>query len=353
MQLLNFFKYGWMNSTLEFCYTVYSMKQNKSKTKLIISAIVFPILLFLVVFVYLYTSIQPVASSGQEALRFIIPKGQAISVIGKRLEEAGLIKNALIFRLVVKVNDYGQNIQAGSFDISPSLSTSEIATLLTTGTQDVWITILEGWRAEEIAESLDTQDLDMFDKAEFILIAQDSEGMLFPDTYLIPREMSTQNIHSMLLNTFERKIVQGLAEEISASTRDFEDVLIMASLVEREARNYEQMRKVAGILWNRIDIGMALQVDATLQYVAGYNKVQQTWWAPPSAQQKALESQFNTYMHPGLPPKPIANPGYDAIKATLLPLESDDYYYIHADDGNMYTARNLEQHNANINKHLR
>ncbi len=304
-------------------------------------------------FVYVYTLLQPVKSANEEPVRFVIPKGQAISIIGERLEDVGLIKSSLAFRVVVKINNLEQAIQAGSFDISPSMSTNEIAKFLTNGTQDIWITILEGWRTEEIAESLDSQDLDVFDKAEFIRLAKDSEGMLYPDTYLIPREMSTENIHSMLLNTFERKVVQELADEISNSERSFEDVLIMASLIEREARNYEQMRQVSGILWNRIDLGMALQVDATLQYGTGYNASEQSWWAPPTAGQKQVDSLFNTYLHPGLPPHPIANPGVDAIKAALLPLETDDLFYIHADDGRMYTAETLEQHNANINKYLR
>ena len=303
--------------------------------------------------VLLYSLMQPVAKNQEEHVRFVVPKGQAITTIGKRLEAEGLIKNALVFRVVVEANNLSKLIQAGSFDLSANMSTSEIAHQLTVGTQDVWVTLLEGWRLEEIAESLDAQGLDFFDKAEFIALAQDSEGMLYPDTYLIPREMSTSNIKNMLTNTFERKVVQGLSEEIANSDRDFQSVLIMASLVEREAKTYEQMRRVAGILWNRIDIDMALQVDATLQYSSGFNTVQQSWWAPPTAAQKQIDSKFNTYLHPGLPPKPIANPGVDAIKATLLPIASKDLFYIHANDGMMYTAQTLEEHNANINKYLR
>lgn len=301
---------------------------------------------------FVYWLFSPV-SSVEETIRFVIPKGQAISIIGSRLQEEGIIRNGFVFRVVVKLNNFETSIQAGSFDLSPSSSTTEIAQQLTAGTEDIWITILEGWRAEEIAESLDQQDLDFFDKELFLELAKDSEGMLYPDTYLIPREMSTENILGLLLNTFERKIVQGLAPEISNSSRDFEDILIMASLVEREARNYEQMREVAGILWNRIDLGMALQVDATLQYAAGYNSLQQTWWATPTAQQKQLVSAFNTYLHQGLPPKPIANPSFNAVKATLLPLETQDLYYLHANDGNIYTAKTLQEHNENVNLYLR
>lgn len=321
--------------------------------KVITISIISFIIVVLLGFVYAYVLLQPTNFESEKPVRFVIPKGQAVRIIGERLEEVGLIKSAFAFRIVVKINNLEQSIQAGSFNISPSMNTNEIAKFLTNGTQDIWITILEGWRTEEIAESLDSQDLDAFDKAEFIRLAKDSEGMLYPDTYLIPREMSTQNIHNMLLNTFERKVVQGLADEISSSTRSFENVIIMASIIEREARNYEQMRQVSGILWNRIDLGMALQVDATLQYGTGYNVSQQTWWAPPTVGQKQIDSVFNTYLHSGLPPRAIANPGIDAIKAALLPLETNDLFYIHADDGRMYTAETLEQHNANINKYLR
>lgn len=298
-------------------------------------------------------ALQPVSNEIAESVRFIVPKGQAITIMGERLVEEGLIKHPLIFRAIVIKDGLSTKIQAGSFDISPDMSVSEIANHLTNGTQDTWVTILEGWRAEEISESLEAQDLDNFDKDEFLEFATSSEGMLYPDTYLIPREMSSEQIYHLLVNTFERKVSQGLWDEIEESDRDFDDVLIMSSLVEREARNFDQMRKVAGILWNRIDLGMALQVDATLQYSKGYDKYQQDWWSPPLSADKKVDSPYNTYLNPGLPPQPIANPSLNAITATLSPKESDDLFYIHANDGSMYTAATLEEHNANINKYLR
>lgn len=332
-----------------------SEKKTKSKKWLQILAFVLTIVIVIIiaVAVYIRQLLTPVSQNSQETIRFVVPKGQAITTIGQRLESEGIIHNRYAFRFIVQMNDLASKIQAGSFDLSPTSSTQEIAFQLTQGTQDVWVTLLEGWRREEIAESLANQDLDNFDKAEFLEISSQSEGMLFPDSYLIPREMSTENIYSLLTNTFERKVTQELSKEIENSQYSFEDVLIMASLVEREARNYDQMRMVAGILWNRIEIGMPLQVDATLQYVTGYNEFQQTWWAPPTAAQKQIKSNFNTYQNLGLPPAPIANPSLNAIKATLNPLESANLFYIHANDGNMYVAETLEQHNANINRYLR
>jgi UPF0755 protein len=126
---------------------------------------------------------RPVNPLAQETRRFVVPRGQAISVIARRLEEDGLIKNALVFQVIVKQEDLGESIQAGSFDLSPSLSAREIARQLTEGTNDLWITILEGWRREEIAESLADQELAKFDPTEFLRLTTGKEGRLFPDTY--------------------------------------------------------------------------------------------------------------------------------------------------------------------------
>ncbi|MCB9813071.1 MAG: endolytic transglycosylase MltG [Pseudomonadales bacterium] len=326
--------------------------KNKINTKIAMFFLSIIILLILTLFYFFYL-LQPLSSDVTETKRFIIPKGQAISVIAKRLKEENLIRSAQAFRYVVIRDNLAKNIQAGSFDISPNMSVSEIAKLLTIGTEDIWITLLEGWRAEEIAESLSLQNLSNFNNEEFLSLAIKSEGMLYPDTYLIPREISAEQIYNLLISTFKRKITQGLSEEFEQVDRDFDQVLILASILEREANNYEQMRRVAGILLNRIDIGMALQVDATLQYAKGYNEAQQTWWAPPTVEDKIIKSPYNTYINSGLPPAPISNPGLNAINAALNPIESDDLFYIHSNDGNMYYSKTLDGHNANINKYLR
>lgn len=299
-----------------------------------------------------YSQVQPVTTGDAEEQTFIVPKGQAVTTIGERLAEAGLIKHPLAFRVVVVQQNLGSKIQAGSFTLSPSMTTFEVAQRLTEGTEDVWITLLEGWRAEEIAEYLASkEELTLFDPEAFLEAASAYPGMLYPDTYLIPREMEAETIVSLLVNTFESKVTVQLGDEIEASQRDFDDVLIMASIVQREARDYEQMRHVAGILWNRIDIGMALQVDATLQYVRG-NSVQ--WWPNPVPADKQLVSPFNTYQNAGLPPRPISNPGVEAIQATLEYMEVDDLFYIHdPETGKMYYAETIDEHNANVNTYLR
>lgn len=302
---------------------------------------------------YGFQQLQPADSDDKETVSFVIPKGQAVAIIADRLEEENLIRSALAFRIMAKLDGFESDIQSGSFKISPAMSPSQIGQALTSGSEDTWITLLEGWRAEEIAESIAAEELPLFDEDEFLALAKSDEGMLYPDSYLIPKEFTAVQVHSLLTNTFEKKVLDGLEKEITASDRDFDDVLVMASIVEREGRGYEQMREVAGILWNRIDIGMALQADATLQYIDGYDPIEKSWWSPPNVAVKSVESPYNTYLNPGLPPRPISNPSYDAIRATLNPAESDYIFYIHDRQGTMHYATTLDEHNRNIDRYLR
>jgi len=284
---------------------------------------------------------------------FIIPKGQSVQRIGERLEEARLIKNATIFRFYVRFTNLTTKLQAGSFNISGQSTTPEIANDLTQGTEDIWITLLEGWRKEEMAEYLTTQELPLFDDKEFLELSEGEEGYLYPDTYLIPRQSDAAYIHSLLVNTFETKVTTGLESELAAFPESKEDVIIMASIVEREGRGLAQMQEVAGILWHRLEIGMPIQADATLQYIKGYDDKQKTWWPVPLAADKDLVSPYNSYRNPGLPPAPISNPSLNAVKATLSPQETTKVFYIHDNEGNIHSAETLDQHNQNIQRYLR
>ena len=303
--------------------------------------------------IYIYSQFQPVNTKDTSVTQFVIPKGQAVSVIASRLKTENLIKNALAFRVLVKYQQLESQIQAGSFELTRSMSVKEIATSLTQGTNDLWVTIPEGWRVEEIAQMLTKQGLSEFDSDEFIALAKSEEGYLFPDTYLIPKLATHETIYQLLRNTFDKKITQGLSEEIAASKQSLTENLIMASIVEREARGDEQMRQVAGILWHRIDIGMALQTDATLQYAKGYSQTEKSWWTTPTSADRSVASPFNTYLNPGLPPRPICNPGLSAIKAVLDPAATTNLFYLHDRTGEIHYAATLEEHDSNIEKYLR
>lgn len=328
------------------------MPKKKAPIKIIFTLFIVLILLGLSGALYVISWFRPANPKDETVQQFVIPKGQAINLIGTRLQEAGLIKNSLAFRLIVKKDNLSNKIQAGSFKLNPSMSLTKIAQTLTTGTQDNWVTLQEGWRKEEIAESISRQDFPAFDEQEFLELAKDAEGKLFPDTYLVPLQINAQQFYDLLTKTFERKVAS-LELDKNKVGMTSEEIIILASLVEREGRGVTDMRNVAGILLNRLEIEMALQVDATLQYANGYDQIQKTWWREPLAKDKEINSPFNTYLNAGLPPTPICNPGLDAIKAVMNPIESDNLYYLHDLSGIGHYAQTYEQHLANINKYLR
>lgn len=302
---------------------------------------------------WITTQLKPVKSTSADSIRFVIARGQSVIKTAESLEMAGLVRNATVFRYYAQFYKLDKEMQAGSYELSATMSVSQIAKELTQGSEDIWITLLEGWRNEEVAEYLDAQDLPEFDAASFIELAGTSQGMIYPDTYLVPQESTALQLYNLFINTFEKKVQKDLTSEITASGEDLEDIVILASIVEREGRGTQDMRHVAGILQNRLKIGMALQADATLQYIAGVDAKTKDWWNPPSIATKESTSPYNTYKYPGLPPGPISNPGLAAIRAVLDPVKSDDLFYIHTPSGEAYYAESLEEHNANINRYLR
>lgn len=295
---------------------------------------------------------QPVNPADPQSIRFVIPKGQAIQTIGERLVQERLIRNVVIFRFVVWRDKLASKIQAGSFQLNRALSTAEIAKRLTMGTDDIWVTIPEGKRTEEVAEYFD--EFEEFDKEAFLKLAKVDEGYLFPDTYLFPVQTTAEGVHKQLRDHFDQVLEKNkITEKAKAENRTLEDVVIMASLLEREAQSEEDMKVVAGILYNRLEQGMPLQVDATLQYAKGFDKASNNWWPPALSADKESNSRYNTYRFTGLPPGPIANPGLKALTAAVEPTESEYLFYITDNEGQMHYTQSYDEHLENINTYLR
>lgn len=314
------------------------------------------IIIIVVGFAWGNTLTKPADPSNTDTQVFVVKPGQAAGSIGQNLYDQGLIKSPLAFKYVLARHGLSKSIQAGSFRLSPSMSAYEITQEMTHGTLDLWSTILEGWRREEIAASLASDFAEQginFDEVAFLAATEGKEGYLFPDTYLFPIGSSEENVASILLNTFDKKVTQGLAQEISASPYTMDQIITMASLVEREARTDESRTIVAGILWKRLENDWPLQVDATLQYAKGYDTRDQTWWTPPTYLDKEVVSPYNTYTNPGLPPGPIASPSLSSIQAVLNPTPTEYWFYLTGLDGQMHYAQTIEQHNQNIANYLR
>lgn len=294
------------------------------------------------------------AQVGAGSVDFLITKGSSASLIASNLKEKGLIKNSLAFRIYTQITGISKKIQAGEYSLSANDSLFKIADLLTKGPRELWVTIPEGLRREQIAvkfaTSLVKKDENSFVQ-EFLAASAGNEGSLFPDTYLFPKTATAEAIVSKMLTTFEKKT------NLDATQKNTKDIVNRASIIERETLSDEERPIVAGILDKRLKARWPLQVDATLQYaVASVNcklRIENcTWWEPVLKADLEIKSAYNTYKYPGLPPAPICNPGLSSIKAALAPTASDYWYYLHDKDGAIHYAKTIEEHNLNIQKYL-
>lgn len=281
--------------------------------------------------------ISPANSTSKESQMFVIEKGSGLKEIANKLETAGLIKNRIVFFLYARLGKFEEKIQAGDFRLSPSMNIEEIAQNLTHGTLDVWITVPEGKRALEIAETL-KKEIPAYNSSWTEILAL-NEGYLFPDTYLIPKDADIQMIVNQMRDNFDRKY-----SEINASNSKLTkpQIVILASLIEREAITNAEKPIIAGILINRLNAEMALQVDATIQYAKGR-------WEPVTLEEyKSVKSDYNTYLFTGLPPGPISNPGLEALRGAANPADTNFLYYLHDKNRKIRYAKTLSEHNANI-----
>lgn len=288
------------------------------------------IITFLFICIYGYRLTLPV-SKKSDPQEFKIEKGESVTLIANHLKSAKLIRSPLYFRYIVRQQNL--TLQAGVYQISPSLLPKTIATTLTKGLAvDHKLIIPEGFRAEQIAE---TAGLSI---KEFLTAVKNLEGQLFPDTYFIRDGITSAELVTILHDNFVKK----------SGTVD-KQTLILASLVERETRGNEEKPVVAGILKKRLDAGWPLELDATIQYVLGKPG---NWWPNTTLLDRKFSSPYNTYLHTGLPPGPIGNPGLTSIRAVQNSVESPYWFYLHDKSGGIHYGATLEEHNQNISKYI-
>ena len=328
------------------------------KSKFLISIPLFLLVILVAVFGWWsWANLAVTSQSLSTSKTFIIKKGESLSSVALRLQEANLVRQALAFKLIILSQSLAGKIQAGSFSLKTSLTPKEIAEILTHGTNDVWLTFPEGWRKEEFAQRL-SANLTNFDSSQFLQLSANHEGELFPDTYLISKEASPSAVFNLLFNNFQKKFDKDLESFLSKAGLSKNEALILASMVERESKDNQDRPIVAGILIKRLKAEWPLQVDATLQYALANLRFKTSraklddWWLIPTAADKKIDSPYNTYRYKGLPPTPICNPGLASIKAVVYPKETDNWFYLSDASGKMYYAKTTEEHNENISKYL-
>lgn len=280
--------------------------------------------------------------------RITIEAGKDAATIASDFKEIGLIKSEFVFYTILVTLFDPTNIKASSYKFNKPLDAYELAKRISKGdfnTDLIKFVHYEGERAIQIAKRADELLTD-FDEVKFVTLAMPLEGKLFPDTYLIPRDFSAEELVVLLNETFETRI-KPLRPAIENSDFTEYEILTIASIIEREANSKNSMRMVAGIINNRIEEGMPLQLDASIEYVLGKPLSELT------AEDLKQNSPYNTYINLGLPPTPIGNPGITAIEAVLEPEENNYLFYLTGRDGNFYYATNFAQHQFNINNYLR
>lgn len=327
------------------------MKQSKSYSFASRLVVVFAVLVVFAWMGWLWwrDSISPVNTNDTIPVNFVVKSGEGVKTIAANLSEEGLIRSPTGFFILVKFLGIERQLQAGDFRLTRSMDARTIALELTHGILDQWITTLEGWRSEEIAARV-AKDLDIPEQ-EFLKFAK--EGYMFPDTYLIPRDATSAGIVEMFKENFDKKVTDQMRQDAAKTGLSFEEVIILASIVEREGKTAVDRPIIAGILLKRLKNDWPLQADATLQYALGYQALEKTWWKKSLTDaDKKIRSPFNTYENPGLPPHPISNPGVESISAVIYWKDTPYWYYLHDPAGGVHYAETLEEHNANITQFL-
>ncbi|WP_408954790.1 endolytic transglycosylase MltG [Natroniella sp. ANB-PHB2] len=270
--------------------------------------------------------------------------------IGKILYEKGLIRSPFGFRIYLRVKDLSRRVQAGHYKLNSGMSTPDIIDKLVRGkTADHIITVFEGARVEQTADLLARKG---FDRDEFLELARNKkldflpkrddikynlEGFLFPNTYRIPYGSSERDVVRIMLNEFNRQ-VSVLEEQIQDSDYDLHEIVTIASLIEGERKVASEEPLIASVIYNRLEIGMRLQLDATVQYSLPEHKSRLLY------RDLEVESPYNTYKISGLPPGPINNPSLSAMKAALNPAETDYLYYVATTGGYHEFTRTYQEH---------
>lgn len=298
-----------------------------------------------------------------EVVFFEVEQGATGNLIASKLEEQDLISSASLFSWFIRVVGDAQSFQAGYFSLQKGMSFSEISkSLKSADAREVQITIPEGYTLDQIGKlvmetfpATTKEDWDFYtskdsplkEKIANMPAGASLEGYLFPDTYRFKSTDGAEVIVTKLLLTAEKKWQEaGLPEEgkINGLTRN--ELIILASIVEREVRSQADMAKVAGLFYNRLNIDMALQADSTVNYVTGGTSPSITF------DETRLDSPYNTYKYRGLTPGPISNPGLNALSAVVNPDNHDWLYFLSTPDGETIYAETFSQHVANKNKYL-
>jgi peptidoglycan lytic transglycosylase G len=305
-------------------------------------------------YAYIDHQIHTPANPGTGKVRVVIPLGATFHETASILHEAGLVDNELVFDWYARYRQLDRSVEAGAYQMDRSWNMDQLLRALQTAVPDeIFVTIPEGYTIQKTAARLDTGGV--IKGPEYIALATGStfddkfpflqgrpvgaslEGFLFPDTYLVPKDATAKDLITLQLTQFGKVWTDARQAQAVQRKLNVLQIVTMASLIEREARFDDDRAKVASVIYNRLAQGMLLQIDATVLYAKG------VWQSTVTLADRKIDSPYNTYLHPGLPPGPIANPGAKALDAALNPAQTDYLYYLSDPQGHNHYARTLEE----------
>lgn len=309
------------------------------------------IISLIVVFVSIFVFFGPVGTKKEMEL-FVVPQqAENFDVVGE-LKKQGFVRSEWITRIILE----GKTIEPGGYRLDKAMWLWEITNTMNRKPSLVWVTITGCQRREQIAEVVqkalgwDVRKLEEFLTAYKAFGEEYVEGVYYPDTYLLPIDETGSQVAKRFIDRFNEKFAPNFQKFQDANIR-WVTALKIASLIEREAAGEQDMKLISGIIWNRLNSDMKLQIDATMQYTKG-KKQDGSWWGGIDLAQKSSESPYNTYLHTGLPPTPICSPSITSIESVLNPEETECLYYLHDKNKQIHCAKTYAEHKQNIQKYL-
>ena len=306
------------------------------------------ILLIIVVGIFWYNSQFSAPQGSTLNERFVVSISDTQTQIVSNLKTQGFIKSEWGFSEVLKIKGWENKIQPGAYQVSKNMDAWQLAVILTKQPYQKWVVIPEGLRKEQVADILQ-QQLNLSDSEKQNFLNDAKEGYLFPDTYLLNSDYTGEQIAERMMSQFNTKAADVFKAAAQANIRN-DTLVILASLIQREAANDQEMPTIAGVMWNRLTQNMPLQIDASVQYVLGKEG---DWWPKITPADYQIDSPYNTYTNKGKPVAPICSPGLAAINAVVNYQDSDYLYYLHDSQGQIHLAKTYQEQLDNINKYLK
>ena len=298
---------------------------------------------------------------GTERERFVVRLDSSEEQVVDDLLSGGFLKNKTVFNFILSIKGWHKKIEPGGYMVDKKMNAYQLAGTLVYGPYQKWVVIPPGKRKEQVALIIQrTLNWPFSLTRSFINVAE--EGYLYPDTYLINIDSDPQEIVQKLKNNFNEKFNSRLQEDLLRQNIRNDTALKIASLIERESGGAEDKPIISGIIWNRLNKGMRLEIDATVQYAIVSGQLDDSglqslenfnfWPTLGAGIVRTINSPYNTYQIKALPPGPICSPGIDSLRAVAYPAETEAFYYLHSPDRQIHTAKTFKEHQENIIKYL-